>query len=279
MIKRVFFLSLLFCVATSSWAQGWLPIGARANSMANAVVADTDVWSYYHNPGAMGYLSTASLGASYENRYLLKELQTQALVYGQPIKGGKAGVVSLGLQSYGHRVYRTNRFGVGYALKLHEKIAMGVQLNYQDIWIQNYDYIGTVTAELGILAKVTDKISLGFSVMNLNRARITRIPDDRFGTFFRLGMKYQVSRLVAINAELEKEVKSKLRPRVAIDYQMVNRFFLRVGGAFNPPEVAFGFGYNFDFGLKLDAGSSWRQHLGWSPHFGITYDFKSKNKE
>ena len=275
MIKKSVLLLFVFMAVTAQ-GQGWLPIGARSNSMANAVVADVDTWSYFHNAGALGYQKNVSVGVSYENRYLLKELQTQALVYVQPLK---TGVLSVGVQSFGYKTYRTNRFGVGYALKLHEKIAMGVQLNYQDVWVQNYDYVGTLTAEFGLLAKITNKLNLGFSVMNLNRAHISRLPDDRFGTFFRLGLRYEISKLVAINLEVEKEIRSKIRPRLGVDYQLVKRFFLRVGAAYNPPEIAFGIGYQFPIGLKLDAGSAWRQHLGWSPHIGLTFDFKSKPQE
>lgn len=278
MIHRL--LTLLFLLASSTtFSQGWLPVGARSNSLANAVVADVNVWSFFHNPGALGYLKNASIGASYENRYLLKELQHQAIVYAQPLKNGKAGVLSVGVQSFGFKVYRSNRFGLGYALKLHEKVAMGVQLNYQDVWIQNYDYVGTVTAEIGLLSKITKNLSLGFSVMNINHARISRIPDNRFGTFFRLGLKYEFSNIVGITAEVEKEIRSKIRPKIGLEYQMIKGFFLRLGAAYNPAEITFGIGYKFKFRLQLDAGSAWRQHLGWSPHVGITYDFKSKVQE
>ena len=143
---------LLFIVSFGVYAQGWQPVGARSNSLANATVADVDVWSYYHNPGALGYMNNASIGASYENRFALKELQTQGLVYAQPLK---VGVLSVGLQTFGYKTYRSNRVGLGYALKLHERIAMGVQLNYQDVWIRGYDYVGTVTAEVGVLGKIT----------------------------------------------------------------------------------------------------------------------------
>jgi len=269
-------LLLLIILPFITFGQGWVPVGAKSNSLANAVVANTDVWSFYHNPGALGYMKNASIGASYENRYLLKELQTQAVVYAQPLK---AGVLSFGVQSYGYRVYRSNRIGVGYALKLHEKIAMGVQLNYQDVRIESYNYVATVTAEIGILARITPKITLGFSVLNLNRAKAAEFADDRFGTYFRLGLKYAISDLVVLFIEAEKEVTSKIRPKLAIDYQLVNRFFLCVGGSYNPPEITFGIGYQFPVGLKLDAGSAWRQHLGWAPHIGLTFDFKVKDKK
>ena len=269
-------LFLLIILPAITFGQGWIPVGAKSNSLANAVVANTDVWSFYHNPGALGYMKNASIGASYENRYLLKELQTQAVAYAQPLK---AGVLSFGIQSYGYRVYRSNRIGIGYALKLHEKVAMGVQLNYQDVRIENYDYVATVTAEVGILAKIAPKITLGFSLLNLNRAKAAEFADDRFGTYLRLGLKYNISDLVILFVEAEKEVTSKIRPKLAIDYQLINRFFLRVGGAYNPPEITFGIGYQFAIGLKLDAGSAWRQHLGWAPHIGLTFDFKVKDRK
>jgi len=271
--KILTFLLLMLCIPVFS--QGWLPIGARSNSLANATVADVDVWSYYHNPGALGYIDHAAVGASYEDRFLLKELQTQALVYVQPLK---VGVLSVGIQSFGYQVYRANKFGVGYSMKLHEKVSMGVQLNYQDIRTQGYNYIGTVTAEVGILAKLTKQLNLGFSVMNINRAKEAKIGGDRFGTFFRLGLQYKPINNVAIFLEAEKEIHSKIQPKLAVEYQVAKNFFLRVGAAYNPPQIAFGLGYAFNFGLNLDAGSQWTQNLGWSPHIGLTYHFKKKVK-
>lgn len=267
---------LLLTLTQAVFSQGWIASGAKSNSMANATVADSDVWSFYHNPGALGYQKQVAVGATYENRFLLRELQNQALVYVQPMK---VGVLSVGLQSYGYRVYRTNRFGVGYAMKLHEKIAMGVQLNYQDARIEGYDYVNTLTAEVGILAKINSKINIGFSVLNMNRAKAAEFSDDRFGTYIRLGLKYQISSLVGLYLEAEKEIESKIRPKVGVDYQLVKQFYFRLGAAYNPPEITFGVGYHSKIGLKLDIGSAWRQHLGWSPHFGLTFHFKEKVNE
>lgn len=274
-MKYLYLFILILFVYFGAYSQGWQPVGARSNSLANATVADVDTWSYYHNPGALGYMQKASVGISYENRFALKELQTQGLVYVQPLK---VGVLSVGLQTFGYKVYRSDRFGIGYALKLHEKISMGVQLNYQDVWIRGYDYVGTVTAEIGLLAQITKDLTIGFSVLNLNRAKVADFANDRFGTYIRLGLKYNVSDIVNIYVEAEKEFTSKIHPKVAVDYQVVKDFYIRVGGSYNPAEVTFGFGYNFKFGLRLDAGSAWTQFLGWSPHAGLTYNFKKKVK-
>ncbi len=257
-------------------AQGWSPVGARSMSLANASVALTDVWSYHHNPGAVAGVEKTSFGVSYENRFMLKELQSQAFVMAHPLK---KGVFSLGVQSYGYSMYRTNRLGAGYAMKLGDKIYAGVQINYLSLKINGYGSKGTVTGEAGILAKISEQVSFGFSVLNLNQAKLVTDQNDRFSTYLRLGLQYTVSSKVLLLAEAEKEVTSKLRPKGAMEYQFSEKFFLRIGAAANPVELTFGTGLVFNKMIKLDLGSAWDQRLGWSPHLGLTVDLNAKKHE
>jgi hypothetical protein len=271
LMTKICLTAVLLIVYITSTAQGWLPVGARSMSLANSTVAVADVWSYHHNPGALAQVTQTSFGASYENRFLLKELQTQGLVCAVPLK---VGVLSFGVQSYGYKTYRTNRIGAGYSLKLAEKIAAGVQLNYQGLRIDAYGSKNTVTAEFGFLAKISEKVSIGFSVLNLNKAKASLFQDDRFSTYMRLGTNYQISSKVRVLLEAEKEIQSKLRAKGGVEYELLDRFYVRAGAASNPIEVTFGFGYQFKNRLKLDMGSAWHQQLGWSPHIGLTYEIK-----
>jgi hypothetical protein len=269
MIKYIIGLLLLFPFV--SFSQGWLPMGGRSNSMANATVAMSDPWSYHHNPGALAEVEKVSIGACYENRFLLKELQSQGLVYVQPLK---TGVLSFGAQSYGYNLYRTFRIGAGYSLKLSEKFSAGVQLNYQGIRLsENYGSKNILTAEFGILAKLTENWKIGVSVFNLGRAKLSAYEDDRFTTLMRLGTSYSFSKKVIVAAEVEKNVDYKLRLKAGLDYQVVKNFFFRAGFATQPVEVTFGFGYKFKV-VQLDFGSAYHQQLGWSPHFSLTYQGK-----
>ncbi len=268
--------AITLVIHSAFYAQGWQPAGARSMSMANSTAAVSDVWSFHHNPGALAYIQQTSAGISYENRYLLKELQTQAIVVAHPLK---VGVISAGAQIYGYKLYKTTRIGLGYSLKLGEKISAGVQMNYQGLRIENYGSKSTVTAEAGLLAKINEKIAVGFSIMNLGRGKLSEFQDDRFSTFMRLGLNYRISDKVMVLLEAEKEVQAKLRAKGGFEYEILNRFFVRAGGACNPIEVTFGFGYQFKNRLKLDMGSAWQQQLGWSPHFGLTYELKAKAHE
>jgi hypothetical protein len=255
-------------------AQGWLPMGGRSNSMANATVAIADPWSYHHNPGALAEVEQTSIGVCYENRFLLKELQSQGLVYVQPLK--KRGVISVGAQTYGFQAYRTNRAGAGYSMKLSENFSAGVQINYQGIRLnENYGSKNTLTAELGILAKLTENWKIGMSVFNLGRAKLSFYQDDRFTTLMRLGTSYSFSKKVIVAAEAEKNIDHNIRFKTGLDYQAIENFFFRAGFATQPIEFSFGFGYRFS-GIQLDLGSAYHQQLGWSPHFSLTFQAKKK---
>ena len=265
----------ILCISAVQ-AQGWAPAGARSMSLANASVALNDVWAYHHNPGALGSLKKTAIGLAYEDRFGLKELQSQSLVIAHPIR---KGVFSLGAQFYGYSAYRTTRVGLGYSLQLSDKFSAGVQINYQGLKIAGYGQKGTVTGEAGILAKINDQLSLGFSVLNLNQAKVVPAQNDRFSTYLRLGLAYNVSSKVILLAEAEKEVTSKLRPKGAMEYKFSDNFYLRIGAAANPVELTFGTGLVFKKIMKLDIGTAWDQRLGWSPHLGLTFDLNGKKDE
>ncbi len=269
MIK--YLICLLLLAQNVLLAQGWTPVGARSNSMANASVALTDVWAFHHNPGALAELNEMSVGVSYENRFLLKELQTQGITFASPLK---VGVISAGAQLYGYNLFRTYRAGVGYSLKLSEKFYGGVQLNYQGISIgQGYGSKNTVTGELGFIAKITDDWRLGLSIFNVTRARLDDYKDDRFNSLIRFGTSYNVSKKVLLTAEAEKFVEYDLRAKAGLEYEAISNFYLRVGVATAPIEISSGFGYKWNQ-FQLDLGTSYHQVLGWSPHFSFTYQGK-----
>lgn len=269
MLKQIIVLLLLLPLV--SIAQGWLPMGGRSNSMANATVALSDAWAFHHNPGALAEVKQQTFGVSYENRFLLKELQSQGFVYVQPLK---TGVFSVGAQLTGFNLYRTQRIGAGYSLQLSEKFSAGVQLNYQGIKLpDNYGSRNTVTAELGFLAKLTENWKIGFSIFNLGRVKLADYKDERFSTLMRLGTSYSFSKKVLVTAEVEKNVNFPLRVKAGMDYQLLDNFYFRAGLATKPIELSFGFGYKFKQ-FQCDIGSSYHQVLGWSPHISFTYSRK-----
>lgn len=270
-------LLLLTCISSISFSQGWMPVGSRSNALANASVTLSDAWAFHHNPGALGELKQMAVGVSYENRFLLKEFQSQGVVFAQPLK---YGVISVGAQFYGYKQFRSQRVGAGYSLRLFDNLFAGVQLNYQGLQLnENYGNKNGVTAEAGLQALITDNIRFGFSVTNIGRTRLNAYQDERLMTMFRFGMSYSFTSKVLVLLEGSKTVMNRARLKGAVEYQPLDNFFVRAGVATAPIEISFGFGYKWKV-IAIDLGSSYHQILGWSPNFSLTYiAAKKANKE
>ncbi len=262
-------LKLLLAFAPAfSFAQ-MIPMGARSSGVANASVALTDTWSFFNNPANSANVAHVSGGLYYENRYLLKELQFQGLVYNQPLK---VGALSLGIQSFGFKYFRTFTAGLGYSLKLNEMLFSGVQLSYQGLWFS--DYYGTrnaVMANAGILIHLSENLKLGTSIFNLGRTKVNRANAERWSTDFRLGASFQVSKVVLILAELNKNVNHPIRVKAGVEYQPVKTFFLRTGISTSPIEISGGFGYQFK-NIDLSFGTTYIPVLGFSPNISFSFD-------
>jgi hypothetical protein len=239
--------------------------------MANASACNIDAWGYHNNPGALGQVESITAGVSYENRFLLKELQSQGFAVVIPLK---VGVISVGGHLYGYNQFRSFKGGLGYSMKLADKFYAGVQLNYQGIRLsQNYGSTNSMTAEAGIYGEITDNWSFGVSVFNLGRAKLSEFQDDRYSTVMRIGSVYKFSDKFLLSGEFEKDLEHDLRFKSGLEYQVIDNFFVRGGFATAPVEVTFGFGYKFKQ-VQLDLGSAYHQILGWSPHFSLVFQAK-----
>jgi long-subunit fatty acid transport protein len=243
-------------------------MGARSMSLANASVAIEDVWAFHHNPAALAEIKKLGFGVSYENRFLLKELQSQGLTAVIPLK---SGVLSIGAQSFGYTEFRTYRSGLGYSLKLSDFLALGVQLNHHLVRINSfYGSNQTLTGEIGLLAKVNENLKIGVSVFNISRNKLSEFKEDRYTTLLRIGTGYKLSKKLLLLCEAEKNVDFPIRFKSGIEYQPIADFYIRGGFATEPIEYSFGVGYCYKKNYKLDIGSAYHQILGWSPHFSFT---------
>ena len=269
---RIFLMTIFIFSLQFSFGQGWLPMGSRSHALGNASVAIDDIWAYHHNPANLVSVKKLGLGLSYENRFLLKELQSQGFVVALPLK---VGVISFGLQSFGFKNFRTNRLGLGYSMKLAEFLSCGVQLNYHQVRLTDaYGRKDALTAELGLRANITDNWKVAFSVFNLTRTKISEFGEDRLTTLMRLGTQYTFSEKVMLVAELEKNIEFPVRFKTGIEYSPIRKLFLRGGFATQPIELSAGLGYRFKEQFQLDLGSAYHQILGWSPNFSFTYLMK-----
>jgi hypothetical protein len=250
------------------------PSGARSQAMANSTVTIADAWSAFHNQAALAWIDRISLGASYDNRFLISNLSTKGFVFALPLK---AGTFALSGDVFGYSQYNEKKAGLAFAKKLAERFSAGVQLDYLNTFI-NDDFYGsrtTFAVEAGLLAEPLKNLLVGFHVYNLSRSRLADYADEKVPTIFRLGVSYKFSEKVFWSIEEEKDIDQKAVFKSGLEYRVVDALYLRGGISTNPTLFSFGFGLKYS-GLMLDLASTYHQVLGFSPAVSLTYQFEKR---
>ncbi len=264
-VLSAFFLNTVYPV------NGNVPEGGRSSSMAGASVALSDFWSLQNNQAGLAYYNHFAAGAYYENRFLTKELSLKSGGLVLPVK---SGVFGLKVSYFGYSAYNESKFGLAYARKLGEHIAVGVQLDYLLTAFGNdYGRKGVATFEIGILSKINDHLSLGAHIFNPITAKIAEYGDERIPAVIRIGAAYRFDDKLLATVEVEKETEFDPITKFGLEYRIIQEIYVRGGIASNPGLYSFGFGVNLK-NLKLDFSSSVHQVLGFSPQISMTYRFK-----
>ena len=266
--------TFLFVALVSSmglFSQVYPQTGARSNGMGTASLCLVDAWSVYNNPGAFGSLDHNEVGISYENRYLLKELSTQALAAGFHTK--KAGNIGVHFQQYGFNLYHELIGGLTYGMKLFKNFSAGVQLNYHRIALaENYGSKNTVSAGLGLYYQLNKSFNLGMRVLNITRTRLSGQQDERLPTTFNLGAVYRFSEKVLWSVEAEKTMINPINFKSGIEFKPHEVVALRLGINSYPFQSSFGFGLKLKK-IQFDMAAMWHSRLGMSPSAALKMSF------
>jgi hypothetical protein len=264
---KVLVFTLLAMKPLLSYAQQ--SVGSRAISMGGASSTLSDVYAYFHNPGAYAEVKGLQFGLTYENKFFLKELQKQSLIASYALK---KGTISFGAQYYGYQLYRNYKMGFGYALTLFENFSAGVQINYQGLKIaENILESHKATAELGILYAINKEWKVGFAAYNITQTKWRSSTNEYLPMLFKLGASYNYKKAWIVALDVEKNVAHRLNIRGGIEYAYKEWFFARVGATSNPLSLNFGFGARWNW-FQMDLGSSYHQVLSWSPNISFQFD-------
>ncbi|MFY8186012.1 MAG: hypothetical protein ACOVLD_08135 [Bacteroidia bacterium] len=252
------------------------PVGARAAALGGASITLSDVFSSQNNQAGLGFLKKASVGAYYENRFLLKQLSYSSFVGAMPIKKGTFGLTYTG---FGYSAFKQSKLGLAYGLALSENFSAGVQMNYLSYRIGDiYGNASAFTVELGLQGKLSKNIIVAAHVYNPNRAKITDYNNEKLPSQLRFGIQYIFSEKLFAVAEAEKSSYNAVNFKGGIEYSPAKEFYLRAGATINPAQASFGLGLNIS-SLKFDLSSAYHNVLGFSPQIGLSYVFGKSSTE
>jgi long-subunit fatty acid transport protein len=275
MLLRAIISYLLFaCLAFGAGArlaraqEGALMNGASSAALGNTMLTDTNAWAAINNPSGMAMATRASISAGYRNAFMIENLGVKSLVAVLPFGNSAFGA---SVQSFGYQKYLSNRIGLAYGLRLGEKTAIGAQINYYSLTLEEY-YGRTQFWTLGLGARfiASKKLTLGASVANFNEAKISAYQNERAPARIAVGMSYTWSSKLRMTAEAQQVSGQKGGVRIGLEYRPVSNFVLRGGGGSGPTLYSFGFGWRIKY-FDIDVASHYHQVLGFSPQVALTW--------
>ena len=245
--------------------------GGKNVGMGNSTMTVAQVWSVNNNQGGLGYLENPEIGIYYTNRFLLKELSSQSLVFAYPTKFGNIGA---SVEYFGYSQQSELQLGLAYAKKFNKYISLGVKFDYlQYQQLEEYGNTHAVIAEVGILSHPYKNIFIGAHVYNPSRSKFNTSVEKYAPTIFSVGIAYIPDPLVSLTAQIDKDINYSPTYKVGVELNLKESFYIRSGINLSPNAYFLGLGYYFK-NIKFDIAFSYQQVLGISPASSFGYEFK-----
>tara|TARA_R110002020_G_scaffold205694_2_gene410367 strand:+ start:221 stop:1042 length:822 start_codon:yes stop_codon:yes gene_type:complete len=273
-MRQLTFLCFLVCLHFSINAQTD-PLtqvhGARSQGMGNLSVHGMDSWSYFNNPGGLAKLEFSTIATGYDNRFGIKELSTVDLVGAWKVKTGTLGV---GVTRYGGKLFNQQSLGVAFANQLGI-ISIGGKLEWFQTQIESFGTGNSLIFSLGGMAELSPTVSIGASISNLNRSKISKDSETRLPTGVSLGIFYSPIPQLQLHLEVEKDIQIKPIFKAGFEYGIRDWIFLRSGINSNPSRLFFGIGLKSDR-FSVDYAYGQNQALGSTNHVSLGFSFVEK---
>jgi hypothetical protein len=264
--RKVLVLLILF---RSVLVEGqWNSAGVESASLGGISSVLENPWSTVENPAGLAGFSHVSFNTYLEQRYLATEIGNYALATTYPVRSGTFGFCTTyeGFQSFS-----CSRFTLAYGQSFAKVVSAGVSLAYSLQSAGNEARaIHMVGFCLGMQVKISDRLSMAFMAFNPFLAYYKSQPYAIMPSIYRIGTAYRPSPVLAILAEIEKDLDYKPVFRIGCEYSIKNEFFLRGGIQMLPFSYSLGAAFMLRK-LWIGLATSYHQYLGFTPSTSLQY--------
>lgn len=237
-----FFINITFLlfVGTKCFAQSYA--GAEFNSMGySASQTCFTSFSLFNNPASLSENKIIQAGISYTPApFGIKELSTfhASLNFSSNIGG-----FAVGYSDYGFDLYSEKKFLISYGRNIINDFSIGASLIYNSLSITNYGNNGIISANLGALYNVSNKIKIGASIENITNTSYGKY-NNQLDRSYWFGASYIFSDELQLSAALSKYYSEQEAFRIGCEYYLLNYLPVRCGYISEPVSFTFGIGIN-----------------------------------
>jgi hypothetical protein len=169
----------------------------------------------FYNPAGLGQIKYREFSAFYSpSPYGLSELKTGALSYAEPFS---FGVFGLAAKTYGFELYKETNIILSYGNNFKGRIFYGLNVNYFNINIKNYNSASSFGLDVGSMAYINEYLRWGFFAKNLTGSTIGE-SKEKIAQVYRTGFTVQPRSDINFILEIEKDVKHPISVRAGLEY-------------------------------------------------------------
>jgi hypothetical protein len=275
-LRKLLFYIPLFLLSNLYASNDGSPIGGRRLGLGGAYASVRgDMWSLWANPAGMTGIRRFEGGLFSESRFLISELSTAS--FGAVIPFQQKHFAGVSATTFGFGSYRRNEAGIAYATTLYDVIHLGVKFNVLNLAIANYGSVSTFLANVGVMADVSKKFTVGFWTQNVNQARIGAVQEERLSTILNGGVTYHAADKLILTGDVVKFLDYPMGVRSGFEYYFIKQFCFRAGYCTSPSMLNAGAGFKLD-NISIDLANSYHERLGYSPHLSITIRLGQKTE-
>ena len=265
---KISFLFVFLGMSFGAYSQSTM--GARAISIGQATSAlIDDEWSLFSNPALLNSESV-SIGFYGLRNYGFAEI-TDMAAFGNFLT--PFGIGAVGFHRYGDNLFSETRVRFGYKNEW-EQLHFGLVFNYNHISFGGpYGSGGALGFDLGIAAKVIDRLWMGAKATNLNQPsyQFSGVEED-LQQELSIGINYSLEETAVFVMDVIKDVRFPVSYRGGLEVNIIDELKGRIGITTEPLTYSFGIGYSKElWGINLTV----QQHhlLGISPGFDLLFSF------
>lgn len=182
---------------------------------------------------------------------------------------GKSANIAIELHRFGFDLYQENNVIVGSSIHIQSDTKLGLGIGYQQVGIKGYGSSGVEYINLGVIHRLSNKLSIGGAVRNLvlNRHGSFRVGLQSDILF---GASYSAFDQLYMHLAFLKSPTFDTQALMGFSWQPVEVFKLMGGYITVSEEWSVSAAVKM-FGLEIRYGAREHEVLGWSQGIGLTY--------
>lgn len=260
------FLFLGFQLLAQTSSDEIYPKGARSVGIGNANVTLADEWAVFNNIGALGRVDHNAIFVGFDQRFGLQELSTLAL--GTSFQLG-SGYIGASVFRFGDDFFNQQAVGLGFSNTLGI-VSFGVKVNYLQTNIEGFGRNGAAVLEFGGVAELSPKLFFGAHIYNLNQAKLSQMTEERLPSVVKTGISFRPNDRLMFNVEAQKEIENDPQVKIGLEYNFLEKLWLRTGINTGPANAAFGLSFT-PKKFKIDYALGNNAQLGFTHHVSMSY--------